>query len=93
MARPIILASGSSIRRDLLVNAGVSFEVIVPRLDEDAIKQALLAERAKPRDVADALAEGKAVKVSVKHPDAVVIGCDQVLDFKGPFVFQTNEQG
>lgn len=83
MPRPIILASQSEIRQNLLRNAGVPFDVIVPRLDEDAIKQALLSEGAKPRDVADALAEGKAVKVSAKHPEALVIGSDQVLDFDG----------
>ena len=71
MARRIILASGSEIRQTLLRNAGVDFEAMVPRLDEDAIKTAMLAEMAAPRDVADALAEGKATKVSRKKPDAV----------------------
>ena len=47
----------------------------------NAIKAALLDEGANPRDIADALAEGKATKVSRKRPDALVIGCDQVLDF------------
>ena len=83
MARPIILASGSEIRQTLLKNAHVPFEVRVARLDEDAIKQALLEDGAPPRDIADALAEGKAMKVSRKHPEALVIGCDQVLDFGG----------
>ncbi len=41
------------------------------------------AEGLAPRDVADALAEAKARKVAGSHPDAVVIGCDQVLDFRG----------
>ena len=76
---PIILASGSSIRAQLLRNAGVVFEVEKPRVDEDAIKAALQAESAAPRDIADVLAEAKARKVHDKRPDAMVIGCDQVL--------------
>ncbi|WP_299684592.1 Maf family nucleotide pyrophosphatase [uncultured Tateyamaria sp.] len=76
---PIILASGSSIRATLLRNAGVPFEVEKPRVDEDAIKASLQAEGASPRDIADVLAEAKARKVHDKRPDAMVIGCDQVL--------------
>lgn len=83
MARPIILASTSKIRRQLLRNAGVDFESDTPRLDEETIRAALLAQGSKPRDIADALAEGKAMKLSTKRPDALVIGCDQVLDFEG----------
>ncbi|WP_322867386.1 Maf family protein [Aquicoccus sp. G2-2] len=83
MARKLILASGSSIRQTLLHNAGVEFDVVIPRLDEETIKQALLAEGTKPRDIADALAEGKAAKVSNKQPEDLVLGCDQVLDFAG----------
>lgn len=83
MTIPIVLASGSAIRATLLENAGLDVSVIKPRVDEDAIKQALLAEGALPRDIADALAEAKARKVSGKQPGHLVIGCDQVLDFKG----------
>lgn len=83
MADRIILASGSEIRRTLLINAGVDIEVVKPRVDEDAIKESLLAEEAKPRDIADTLAEYKALRVSQKEPDALVIGCDQVLDAGG----------
>lgn len=82
MADPIILASGSEIRATLLRNAGVDFTTVVARVDEDAIKQALAAEDAPPRDVADTLAEMKAKKVAAKHLDSLVIGCDQVLAFQ-----------
>ena len=68
MSVPIILASGSSIRAQLLQNAGVPFSVQVARVDEDTMKRALLAEEATPRDIADALAEMKARKVSDKNP-------------------------
>ncbi|MEL6597209.1 MAG: Maf family protein [Pseudomonadota bacterium] len=83
MADRIILASGSEIRATLLRNAGVAFDVRKPRVDEDMLKASLLAEDAKPRDIADALAEMKALRVSEKEPDALVIGCDQVLEHKG----------
>lgn len=79
----IILASGSSTRKTLLSNAGLTFRAQPARIDEAAIKAALLSEKASPRDVADALAEFKARKISEKEPGAVVIGSDQVLDFHG----------
>ncbi|WP_209598996.1 Maf family protein [Ruegeria sp. HKCCSP351] len=83
MSVPILLASGSVIRAQLLKNAGVQFAVQTARVDEEAVKRALLAENASPRDIADTLAEIKARKVSDKNPGAMVIGCDQVLDFEG----------
>lgn len=67
----------------MLSNAAIAHTVQVPRIDEDAIKSALLAEGAPPRDVADALAEMKARRISDKTPGAFVLGCDQVLDFRG----------
>jgi len=83
MTVPIVLASGSEIRAQLLRNAAVPFEVQIARVDEDTAKHALLAEGAPPRDIADALAEMKARKISDKIPGAMVLGCDQVLDFDG----------
>lgn len=83
MPQKLVLASSSGIRRQMLENAGVSFEVSLPRVDEDAVRQSLLAEAASPRDIADALAELKARKVSTRMPGALVLGCDQVLSFDG----------
>lgn len=83
MSDRIILASGSAIRAQLLRNAGVNFDVVLPRVDEEAIRLSLGAEQASPRDIADALAETKARRVATRHPAALVIGCDQVLDQKG----------
>jgi septum formation protein len=79
MSQAIILASGSDIRATLLRNAGVVFDVVVARIDEDSIKASLVADQAAPRDIADTLAEMKAMRVAAKYPDALVIGCDQVL--------------
>lgn len=83
MNHPMILASSSEIRARLLRQAGVDFEVKPARVDEGAIKDALLAEGAPPRDIADALAEAKARKVSGSMPERLVLGCDQVLAFDG----------
>ncbi|MDJ0995201.1 MAG: Maf family nucleotide pyrophosphatase [Dinoroseobacter sp.] len=83
MTSKIILASQSQIRADLLRNAGVVIDRVPARVDEEAVKASLVAESATPHDIADTLAELKAQKVAAKHPDAFVIGCDQVLDHKG----------
>ena len=83
MAQPFILASGSAIRAQLLSQAQIAHRVVKPQVDEEIIKQALIAEDATPRDIADTLAEMKARKVSEKHPEALVLGCDQVLDHQG----------
>ncbi len=82
MPQPFILASGSAIRKKLLQNAGLEFETITPRIDEDSVKDALIAEKASGRDIADTLAELKAKKISNKYPDFMVLGCDQVLSFE-----------
>ena len=79
MSMHIILASGSGGSTTLLRNAGVDFDVVPARIDEDAVRRAMQAEDLPPRDIADALAELKAQKTGAKHPDALVIGCDQIL--------------
>ncbi|WP_372989075.1 Maf family protein [Sulfitobacter sp.] len=81
--QPLILASGSSIRTQLLRQANVAHEISVARIDEEMIKAALMADSAPPRDIADTLAEMKARKISDKNPGALVLGCDQVLDHRG----------
>lgn len=83
MVMPVILASGSEIRAQMLRQSGVDFDVQVARVDEQMIREALVADGALPRDIADALAESKARKVAQKNYDAFVIGCDQVLEFNG----------
>lgn len=83
MSQDIILASGSSIRAQLLRNAGVTFDIQKPRVDESTILESLKQEEATPRDIADTLGEIKARKVSEKFPNALAIGCDQVLAYDG----------
>jgi septum formation protein len=83
MPQPLVLASGSVVRADLMTQAGLTFEVMRPRVDEEMVREALLSEGASPRDLADALAEMKSLRISEKRPEALVIGCDQVLDLEG----------
>ena len=75
----LLLASASPIRLTLLQNAGVETVAHPARIDEDAIRAALTADQAHPRDVADTLAELKARKLAQRHPEALILGCDQVL--------------
>lgn len=77
----LILASASPIRLSLLRAAGVVAEARPVAVDEEAIRQSLEAEGAHPRDIADTLAEMKARKRADKDPEALVLGCDQVLEF------------
>ncbi|MFY7760149.1 Maf family protein [Aquidulcibacter sp.] len=78
----LTLASTSAIRRHLLTQAGVAFEAVGSGVDEDAVKDAMRAEGASPRNQADKLAELKALKVSQRRP-GFVLGCDQILSFEG----------
>lgn len=75
----LILASTSRWRKRMLENAGLKFDAMPPLLDEAAYKEGLRADGLPARDIADALAEAKALKLSARHPDALVIGGDQVL--------------
>jgi len=79
----LILASSSASRRKLLENAGVSFEVVAPELDERAAERPLLQADAAVEDIALALAMAKGVMVSEAHPGALVIGADQMLELDG----------
>jgi septum formation protein len=73
----IVLASTSASRRAMLTAAGVAHEALPALVDEEAVK-ASLGEVA-PRDLADALAEMKALKVSQRVPGTLVLGGDSVV--------------
>lgn len=76
----IILASSSAIRRALLDQAGVAYEVVTPDVDESPIQA---AHEGQDFELALALAEAKAANVSARHPDAWVIGGDSVISVEG----------
>lgn len=83
MTKPLILASGSEIRRQLLGNAAVPFSVITADVDEKTIKDRLTGQGANPEMIALALAKAKALSVSDSALGSLVLGCDQVLSFEG----------
>jgi septum formation protein len=79
----LILASASATRAAMLSAAGVDVQVIPARIDEAAVKQSMLAAGAAPRDLADKLAELKALRISTREPGRLVLGADQVLVHDG----------
>jgi septum formation protein len=81
--RRVVLASASKSRASLLTAAGLAFEIVPAHADEDAVKTALKAEGADARQCAETLAEIKAVQVSRRLPEALVIGADQMLECDG----------
>ena len=83
MPEPLVLASASKIRQTLLHNAGVPFTAQPVPVDEAQMRDALQADGAPPRDIADALAEMKARKAASRFPQALALGCDQVLAIDG----------
>ena len=79
----LILASASETRRRMLAAAGVQVTLSPARIDEEGLRLSLAKDGASPRDMADALAEMKARKAADRHPDAVVLGFDQILEHEG----------
>lgn len=86
-ATRLILASGSTARRTLLEAAGLNFDVIPANIDEGKIRDAIVGATANVEgsDIAGVLAAEKARLVSIEHPNALVVGADQVLTLGGKF--------
>jgi septum formation protein len=78
-----VLASASETRIAMLKAAGLMIRAEAARIDEEAVRRSLESEGARPRDVADALAEMKARKLSDRNPGLFVLGADQVLECEG----------
>ncbi len=79
----LVLASASTARRALLDAAGLRFEAVPAAVDEAAIKEAAQAEDIPPADAALMLADAKAERIARRDPEALVIGCDQLLVCEG----------
>lgn len=75
----LVLASQSASRRAMLDAAGVAHEALPALVDEASAKESLVAAGTSPRDLADALAELKALKVSRMAPQALVLGGDSLV--------------
>ena len=82
----IILASKSGVRKKILDENRVNCEVVISNVDEDEVKESLLAEGASPLLVSKNLAELKSTKVSSKHPDTLVIGADSVISLNNELI-------
>ena len=82
----IILASKSKVRKDILKNQGIDFEVFPSNVDEDSVKISLTKNKASPEIISKNLAELKANKVSNKFPNDFVIGADSVIDLDGKVI-------
>ena len=78
---PLILASNSAIRADLLKKAGFNFRVHASKIDERRVEQDLSLHSLGFHERAKALARIKAESVSVSEPRSWVIGADQILEF------------
>lgn len=70
----LVLASTSPYRRELLQRLGIPFRALAPTCDEEKLKDPALT----PRALAEHLAEAKARSLAGAHPDATIIGSDQV---------------
>jgi septum formation protein len=79
----LVLASASKARRALLEAAGLEILTDPAAVDEAAVKASLASEGAGPADIALALAELKALRVSPRHPGLIVLGADQILECEG----------
>ena len=77
----LVLASGSAVRARLLRDARLAFDVVASSVDEDEIKRAHRDETVE--QLAMTLARAKATEVAARHPDALTIGADQILDCAG----------
>ena len=82
----IILASKSGVRKKILDKYKVDCEVIVSNVDEDEIKNSLLAEGADPLMISKNLAEIKSIKVSSNNPDKLVLGADSVISLENKLI-------
>lgn len=79
-AHKVILASNSSIRKKILEDAGITFEVIASEIDEEELKKSFSSNNFK--DCCLALAKAKALDVSNKQKNAYVIGSDQICCYE-----------
>ena len=82
----IILASQSGVRKKILDKYKIDNEVMVSNVDEDEVKESLLAEGADPLTISKNLAEIKSIKVSIKNPDRLVLGADSVISLNGELI-------
>ncbi len=91
MTKALILASKSAARLAMVEAAGIQLDSVAPMVDEESIRSVLQAAGTSARDIADALAEAKAVKVSARYPGALVLGSDQILEAEDGSILTKSE--
>ena len=82
----IILASKSGVRKEILDKHNLPSDVQPSNVDEDQVKESLLANGADPEIISKNLAELKSIKVSAKNPDRLVLGADSVISFNSNLI-------
>ena len=82
----IILASKSGVRKKILDKYKIENEVIASNIDEDEIKESLLANGAGPLEISKSLAEIKSIQVGKKNPDRLVLGADSVISLNSELI-------
>ena len=82
----IILASKSGVRKKILDKYKIDSEVVISNVDEDDVKESLIAEGADPFIISKNLAEIKSIKVSSKNPDRLVLGADSVISLNNELI-------
>ena len=88
----IILASKSGVRKEILDKYNINNEVIASNVEEDEVKDSLLAEGANPLSISKNLAEIKSLKVSNKNPDRYVLGADSVISLNDELINKPNSR-
>ena len=88
----IILASKSGVRRQILKDNNIIFDVVHSNVDEDMAKESFLSEGADPLIISKNLAELKAVKVSKNFPDTLVLGADSVISLNDDLINKPNSR-
>ena len=88
----IILASKSGVRKKILDKYKIKCEVIASNVDEDEIKESLLAEGATPLEISKNLAEIKSIKISNRNPDKLVLGADSVISLNNELINKPNSR-
>jgi septum formation protein len=88
----IILASKSEVRKEILEKNNFDCMVIPSGVDEDQVKDSLLAAGADPTLISKNLAELKSIKVSNKNPDQLVLGADSVVSLNDEIINKPNSR-
>ena len=88
----IILASKSGVRKKILDQFKIESKVIPSNVDEDEVKNSLLAEGAGPLLISKNLAEIKSIKVSSNNPNQLVLGADSVISLNNQLINKPNSR-